>query len=54
LGAPHSFQLQTLFRDNDAQRNEAIAKWRTWWATHKDDVKTTDSDPKASKGDASK
>ncbi|HEX3602172.1 MAG TPA: hypothetical protein VHU84_18610 [Lacipirellulaceae bacterium] len=54
LEGPHAFQLQTLFRDNDAQRNEAVAKWRTWWAIHKDDVKTSESDPKTSKGDASK
>ena len=27
-----SFQLQTLYRENDQQRAEAIAKWRQWRA----------------------
>jgi hypothetical protein len=30
-----SFQLQSLYRDNDQQRNEAIAKWRQWRAANK-------------------
>lgn len=29
---PRTFQLQTLYRDNDGQRAEAIAKWRAWRA----------------------
>jgi hypothetical protein len=27
---PASLQLQTLYRENDGQRDEAIAKWRAW------------------------
>jgi hypothetical protein len=30
-----AFQLQSLSRDNDQQRNEAIAKWRQWRAASK-------------------
>jgi hypothetical protein len=42
------FQLQTLFRDNDAQRTEAVAKWRAWRVSadasdqDSDDVKSVD------------
>ena len=39
LQSPRNFPLQTLYRENDQQRTEAIAKWRTWWAVHKNDVK---------------
>ncbi len=27
---PKLFQIQTLFRENDQQREEAIAKWHAW------------------------
>lgn len=37
LQPPRSYQLQSLFRENDQQRTEAIAKWRQWRAAHKDD-----------------
>jgi hypothetical protein len=30
LQPQRTFQLQTLFRENDAQRAEAVAKWRAW------------------------
>ncbi len=32
---PKMFQLQTLYRDNDQQRTDAIAKWREWRAAQK-------------------
>jgi hypothetical protein len=35
LQPPKIYQLQTLFRENDQQRTEAIAKWRQWRAAQK-------------------
>ncbi len=32
---PKTYVIQTLFRDNDQQRTEAIAKWRQWRAVNK-------------------
>lgn len=32
---PKIYQIQTLFRENDQQRTEAIAKWRQWRADQK-------------------
>lgn len=40
MAAPKIFNLQTLYRDNDQQRADAIAKWRTWSTAHKDELKT--------------
>jgi hypothetical protein len=30
-----NYQLQSLFRENDAQRLEAIAKWKAWRTAQK-------------------
>ncbi len=38
MASPRTFNLQTLYRDNDQQRIEAIAKWRTWRAAHKNEL----------------
>lgn len=38
MASPRTFNLQTLYRDNDQQRSEAIAKWRAWRAAHKDEI----------------
>lgn len=35
MATPRSYQLQSIFRENDQQRAEAIAKWRQWRAAHK-------------------
>ncbi len=35
MATPRTFHLQSLYRENDRQRDEAIAKWREWRATHK-------------------
>jgi hypothetical protein len=40
MATPRMFQLQTLYRDNDAQRAEAVAKWREWRAHHPDALKS--------------
>jgi hypothetical protein len=40
---PKLFQMQTLFRENDQRRTEAIAKWRDWRTAQK----TTQSAAKA-------
>jgi hypothetical protein len=39
--SPGKLQLQTLFRDNNQQRVEAIAKWREWRAAQKPPAPTT-------------
>lgn len=36
MSSPRTFTLQTLSRDNDQQRAEAIAKWKKWWTEHKE------------------
>lgn len=36
---PGTFQIQTMYRDTDAQRGESIAKWRKWREEHKDELK---------------
>lgn len=36
LQAPRSFDIQSLYRQNDEQRVAAIAKWRAWRAANKD------------------
>jgi hypothetical protein len=36
---PRMFQLQTLYRENDTQRVEAVAKWREWRAHHPNALK---------------
>ena len=43
---PRGFQMTSLYRENDEQRADAIAKWRRWRAEHKDD-KSTDTKPKS-------
>jgi hypothetical protein len=35
MATPRTFHLPSLYRENDKQRDEAIAKWRAWRATHK-------------------
>jgi len=35
LQAPRSFDIQSLYRQNDEQRQASIAKWRTWWSANK-------------------
>jgi hypothetical protein len=35
MGPTNLNQLQSLYRDNDQQRLEAILKWRQWRAEHK-------------------
>jgi hypothetical protein len=39
MATPRMFQLQTLYRDNDSQRAEAVAKWRQWRVSHPDALK---------------
>lgn len=39
MASPRTFNLQTLYRDNDQQRSEAITKWRGWRAAHKEELK---------------
>ncbi len=39
MATPRMFQLQTLYRDNDSQRAEAVAKWREWRTSHPDALK---------------
>ena len=36
---PAMFQLQTLYRENERQRAEAVAKWREWESAHKAELR---------------
>jgi hypothetical protein len=51
LQQPRSFLLPSLFRENDKQRDEAVAKWRAWRSAQKaagpsnEKSKTTESAP---------
>jgi hypothetical protein len=49
LQQPRTFDLQSLYRNNDQQRTAAIAKWRAWRASHKEGAspKTSGKDAKA-------
>jgi hypothetical protein len=39
LTTPRNYQLQTLYRETDQQRSEAIAKWREWKTSHAAELK---------------
>ena len=44
---PGTYQLQTMYRDTDAQRAESIAKWRKWREEHKSELAAAAANPSA-------